>query len=145
MRRDPARLIIDANILVSALLGKSFPLLLALYEAGVRLFAPVQQLAETRATLTRVSEVTDAWADAQMERLLVLLLPLHPALVAPEEERARPRLGPRGQSDWPVLAAALALDAGIWSNDRDFFGVGVPVWSTHTIRHISAAWENENA
>ena len=49
------------------------------------------------------------------------------------ERDARARLHERAQSDWPVLAAALTFDAAIWSNDRDFFGVGVPVWSTRSI------------
>ena len=52
------------------------------------------------------------------------------------EDAARARLGPRGQPDWPVLAAALAFEHDIWSNDRDFFGVGVPVWTTQNVRFV---------
>lgn len=44
---------------------------------------------------------------------------------------ARLRVG--GKSDWPALAAALAVDGAIWSEDVDFFGVGVPVWSTMNV------------
>ena len=54
------------------------------------------------------------------------------------EAEARDRV-PRDPNDWPTVAVALALDAGIWTNDRDFFGCGVPVWTTQTLlTHLSA-------
>jgi predicted nucleic acid-binding protein len=39
----------------------------------------------------------------------------------------------RDESDWPVLAIALALGCAIWSEDQDFFGTGVAVWTTSRI------------
>lgn len=53
------------------------------------------------------------------------------------ETHARRRLHERAQSDWSVLAAALAAEGGIWSHDRDFFGVGVPVWSSRNMIHAA--------
>lgn len=40
---------------------------------------------------------------------------------------------PRDPNDAPTVAAALALDCGIWTADHDFFGCGVPVWTTETL------------
>lgn len=40
---------------------------------------------------------------------------------------------PRDPNDAPTVALALALDCGIWTNDNDFFGCGVPVWTTETL------------
>ena len=40
---------------------------------------------------------------------------------------------PRDTEDAPTVALALALDCGIWTSDRDFFGCGVPVWTTETL------------
>ena len=40
----------------------------------------------------------------------------------------------RDHSDAPTVALALALDCGIWINDRDFFGCGLPVWTTDVLR-----------
>lgn len=145
MASESARLVVDANIMVSALLGRSFPLLLRLYEAGVWLFAPVQQLAETRYRVAKNSRAEESWVDAQMERLNTVVIPLHPAFAATEREQAQTRLGPHGQPDWPVLAAALALAGHIWTNDRDFFGVGVPVWSSHNIGQLANAQEPARA
>ena len=40
---------------------------------------------------------------------------------------------PRDPNDWPTVALALALDAGIWGEDRDFFGCGLPTWTTSVL------------
>ena len=47
-----------------------------------------------------------------------------------DEARARSLRDPR---DWPVVASALALTAGIWTNDNDFLGTGVATWTTDTL------------
>jgi predicted nucleic acid-binding protein len=49
------------------------------------------------------------------------------------EADARERLGGGDQSDWPILAAALALECAIWTEDRDFFGVGVATWTSDRV------------
>lgn len=49
------------------------------------------------------------------------------------ETEARTRMGGRDQNDWPVLASALALACDLWTEDTDFFGVGVAVWNTERI------------
>ena len=74
----------------------------------------------------------------------VRLLPEN-VTVVPETEYsehegvARARI-PRDPNDWPTVALALALDAGIWTNDYDFFGCGVPVWITETLSpHLDTA------
>jgi predicted nucleic acid-binding protein len=48
------------------------------------------------------------------------------------EAKARDRI-PRDPNDWPTVALALSLGCGIWTNDQDFFGCGVPVWTTETL------------
>ncbi len=46
---------------------------------------------------------------------------------------------PRPTDDWPVLAAALALDCPIWTEDTDFFGYGVATWTTDRVGLAKAA------
>src|SRR5438874_113462 len=48
------------------------------------------------------------------------------------EAEARDRI-PRDPNDWPTVALALILDVGVWTIDQDFFGCGVPVWTTETL------------
>ena len=49
------------------------------------------------------------------------------------EQDARRRLGTRDPDDWPILAAALALDCPIWTEDADFFGCGVATWTSSRV------------
>jgi predicted nucleic acid-binding protein len=55
-----------------------------------------------------------------------------PDVYADRMEEARCRI-PRDPHDAPVVALALALNCGIWTGDRDFFGCGVAVWITETL------------
>lgn len=129
-------LVIDANVMVSALMGRTLPLLAEQAARGIVLAAPLPQLAETRMVLDRHSPQE---AEARMDALLAIVEPIEPLLFESAETGARERLEPHGQPDWPVLATAMALGAGIWSHDKDFFGVGVPVWSNRNVRHVEAA------
>ncbi|CAM3731068.1 PIN domain-containing protein [Deinococcus saxicola] len=45
------------------------------------------------------------------------------------EAQARLRI-PADPDDWPTAALALAIDAGIWTEDKHFFGCGLSVWRT---------------
>ena len=49
------------------------------------------------------------------------------------ESTALERLGDRDPDDWPILAAALAIGCPIWTVDTDFFGCGVPSWTTSRV------------
>jgi len=40
----------------------------------------------------------------------------------------------RDVEDWPILATALLFNCPIWTEDKDFFGVGVATWTTANIR-----------
>lgn len=53
---------------------------------------------------------------------------------APYEETARARV-PADPNDWPSAALALALDTGIWTEDRDFFGSGLATWLTPVLQY----------
>ena len=128
----------DANILISAALGRSRALIADTAARGLELMIPVEQRLEAAKVLIRLGGTP-----ASVQRSLAFadetIGLLKPEIYLAFEPAARARLGPRGQSDWPVLAAALALEADIWSNDRDFFGVGVAVWTTRNARHAASA------
>ena len=62
-----------------------------------------------------------------------IIEPIDRELYALFESEARNRLRGRDEDDWPVLASALALGCGIWSEDADFFGTGIAVWTTSRI------------
>lgn len=48
------------------------------------------------------------------------------------EVLARRRV-PRDPNDWPTVALAVVLDAGILTGDGDFLGCGCPTWTVETL------------
>lgn len=131
-------IVLDANILVSAILGRSVPRVLrAAYARGVVLGVTEAQLAEAREVLVGKLRLSDEETELGLSRVAPFLELLGTELYEPMEQRARQRLHERGQSDWPVLAAALATGSGIWTHDRDLFGVGVPIWSSRNMQYAT--------
>ena len=64
-------------------------------------------------------------------RRLVVLIP--DGVFQSFEAIARERLRGRDEDDWHILALALALGSPIWTEDTDFFGIGVTTWKTSNI------------
>jgi len=76
--------------------------------------------------------------DEALATMAARVAPVSPDVYEKQMEEARRRI-PRDPRDAPVVALALALNCGIWTRDRDFFGCGVPVWITETLRvHLEA-------
>jgi predicted nucleic acid-binding protein len=75
----------------------------------------------------------DADVSASFQYLRQIIETADSEMYAAFEGEARQRLRGRDEDDWPVLAAALALGCPIWSEDADFFGAGIAVWTTGRI------------
>ena len=127
-------MIVDANVLISALIGRSYDDLKSWRDRGLELRTPQPQMRETMLVLRDKMGLSAEELARQIARLDGVIEIVEPQDYAGLEQRACERLGPGGQPDWPVLAAAIALDEPILTNDRDFFGVGVTVWSTSVFK-----------
>lgn len=57
---------------------------------------------------------------------------VHPDVYTPAQSIAQERIA--DPNDWSTVALALIMEAGIWTEARDFFGVGLPVWNTRVLR-----------
>lgn len=128
-------IVLDANVLMRALLGRKVDRLLQAYAARVTFLAPevaFEDVREHLATVLHKRGELNALEPA-LEKLTALRLVVR-AVDAAEYEELKPaalaRIGPRDPDDWPVLACALALNCPIWTEDRDFFGTGVATWTT---------------
>ena len=129
-------IVLDANILVSAILGVQTERVLgAAIGRGLTLGVPEPQILESARVLTEKLGFTHEEAQLALETVTAIVIPLGSELYGAKEEAARQRLHQRAQSDWPMLAAALTIEGGVWTNDRDFFGSGVPVWSSRNIKY----------
>jgi predicted nucleic acid-binding protein len=129
-------LVLDANILIRAILGNRVRAILEANADSISFYIPETANAEAEEHLAvlvakRGGDVNRA---LQALRLMAALgTVVSPDVYEPFEAEARKRLGSRDPEDWPVLATALALDCPIWTEDTDFFGCGVATWRSASI------------
>jgi predicted nucleic acid-binding protein len=123
------RLVADANVLLSAVIGGRASLALR--------HAKVEQVFTPAAAYDEVFEYLPSLARKKRLELDTLLL-AYAALPITVVERseyqaelatARRRIGKRDPDDVDVLALALQLNVAVWSNDNDFEDTGVE-WHT---------------
>jgi len=126
-------MIVDANVIVSASLGRSQSLVWTVLDDHGLLMIPEAQHREARlVTASRAERLTldprhaFGWTGS-------VLSPIPHHIYDGFEAEARARLRPAGQKDWPLVALALASGDAVWSNDVDLFGTGIVVWNTHNI------------
>jgi len=128
--------ILDANILIRAVLGKRVREILETHSARIRFFAPDTAFDEAREHLPGIlmkRGITPEAALAVLAELSALIGCIEAEIYRPFETAARRRLQKRDEEDWPVLATALALECPIWTEDEDFFGAGVATWTTDRV------------
>jgi predicted nucleic acid-binding protein len=130
-------LVVDANILIRAVLGKRVRAVLEAHAENVSFFMPEVAYCEAEEHLSALV----AKRGGDPDKALTLLRSLGRLLerVGDEvygdfEAEARERLEMRDQDDWPVLATALALRCPIWTEDSDFFGCGVATWTSNRVQ-----------
>jgi predicted nucleic acid-binding protein len=126
-------LVLDANILVRAVLGKRVREVLETYSEKSAFFVPDAAYAEAEEHLSTL--VLKRGGNPQKALVFLHALMGLVKLIGREaygefEAVARERLGQRDPDDWPTLAAALALGCPIWTEDTDFFGCGVATWTS---------------
>jgi predicted nucleic acid-binding protein len=130
-------IVLDANILIRAILGRRARQIIEVYQAqGARFFAPDVAFHDAKKYLPIIFKRRGKpYADLSpsLDALRNTIETVTPELYGVFETEARQRLRGRDESDWPVLASALALACSIWTEDADFFGTGVAVWTTSRV------------
>ncbi|EGF31563.1 hypothetical protein IMCC9480_3723 [Oxalobacteraceae bacterium IMCC9480] len=127
-------LVLDANILVRAVLGQRVFKLLDAHYRTTAFFAPDDAFADAAKYLPALFARRGLdWAAGAnvLARLPALIQCVEESVYGEFEIQARQRI--RDVRDWPVLASALALDCPVWTEDQDFFGSGVATWTTSTV------------
>ena len=143
-------IVLDANILTRAVLGQRVLQALESYQSSeVGFCAPVVAFADAERylpALLRKKGETLPDLPATLSYLQTLVDPIGLDLYSNFEAEARQRLRKRDEEDWPVLALALSLSCPIWTEDKDFFGTGVPVWTSDRIEiFLKNAAQSRNA
>jgi predicted nucleic acid-binding protein len=140
-------IVMDANILIRAVLGQRVRELIVGHAADVSFFAPDVAFDEARKYLPGLLEkrgVSRAAGLVVLEALQSVVRPLDAELYQALEQAALARIGERDPDDWPALACALLLGCPVWTEDADFFGTGVATWTTSRVRLYLAPDEPDN-
>ncbi len=130
-------LVVDANILVRAVLGKRVREVMEAHAENVSFFVPEAAYGEAEEHIAALVVKRGGDADkalALLRSLGRLLERVGDEVYGDFEAEARERLEMRDQDDWPILATALALGCPIWTEDSDFFGCGVATWTSNRVQ-----------
>ena len=129
-------IVLDANILIRAVLGEKVPALLERYHEQVQCFTAANCYAEVRkhlpAIVIRRGLPPEPFLHA-VNALEKVVIPLDETVYGDFETEAKQRIQTRDLQDWPLLALALTLHCPIWTEDKDFFGAGVATWRTQNV------------
>lgn len=134
-------LVVDASALVAELLRERGRRLLT--DTRLELAVTDMQWNETQHELTRrltilvkrnqlSAPTTEELLQTSFELAAATLILFEQTSYQHLESKAKNRIS-RDPNDWQSVALALALNTGIWTNDKDFFGCGVATWITETL------------
>lgn len=129
-------IVLDANILIRAVLGTRVRGLIQDHREATKFFAPDVAYADARKYLPGLLRKRGVDPVPAMQVLDALERVIHPIGVdvyGSLQQQALRRIEMRDADDWPVLACAMALGCPIWTEDADFFGTGVATWTTDRI------------
>ncbi len=135
-------IVLDANILIRAVLGTRVRELILRHAPTTNFFAPDVAFADARKYLPALLEkrgVDSTAALSVLDSLSAIVRSLERELYSAYERQALNRIKTRDVEDWPPLACAMALGCPIWTEDRDFFGVGISIWSTDLVEQYLTA------
>jgi len=132
----PAKFVVGANVILSAVVGG---------KAGGLMWSIPSEIVTTTHTLRKVARYLPTLADKAEVPLEVALgalrlLPIasyRRTLYRAEVAQARDLIGSRDPNDVDLLALALKIRSPIWTNDRDFQGLGVVVYTTAQLAAMS--------
>lgn len=129
-------LVLDANILLRAVFGIRVRKLLEMYEDVAAFYSPDVCFAEAEKYIPDVAKrrgLDSALARSILNEVSRIVQPVDKSLYESREQLARERIQRRDPRDWPVVAVALLLGIPVWTEDQDFFGSGIPTWTTDRV------------
>jgi predicted nucleic acid-binding protein len=129
-------IVLDANILIRAVLGKRVRELIVDNADAVQFFAPDVAYADARKYLPGLLEKRGVKSEPVMAVLdslesIVWLLEL--GVYEDLKTQALQRIAMRDADDWPVLACAMTIGCPVWTEEADFFGTGIATWTSDRV------------
>lgn len=124
---------------MGAVLGKRIFQLMDTYQSTALFFSCETAIDDARKYVPQVLSKRGATdgeigkANAKLDVVASYLIIVSDETLADAADTAKPRIASRDPDDWLYVALALVLDCPIWTEDKDFFGCGVPIWTTATV------------
>lgn len=129
-------LVLDANILIRAVLGNKVRELLIAHSNSVEFFTPDICMEDAQKYLPIIFDKRNIPIEPALKvltHLKSLLLVVDKSIYQEYATEAQQRIKKRDIHDWPVVATALTLNSPVWTEDQDFFGSGLSVWTTDRV------------
>ena len=129
-------LVLDANILVRAVLSMKVRTLLEQSFSNIRFFTPDVCFDDAEKYLPLIFKKRKLPAEpalAVLTGISGIVQTVEADIYGDYREEALQRIAIRDPDDWPIVATALALNCPIWTEDSDFFGSGIATWTTDRI------------
>lgn len=128
--------VLDANILIRAVLGKRVRDLIFKHADHIDFFAPDAAYAEAKKYLPNLQakrRIPHLAAMLVLSEIEAIVQSVDTEMYLEMKAIADTRIAKRDANDWPVLACAMKLGCTIWTEDQDFFGTGVATWTTDRV------------
>ncbi len=128
--------VLDANIIIRSIFGVKVGMLMQSFDDNACFLTPDVCLDDTREYAPKIAASKNldmALVREGLDRVsnIVEIVPI--SLYSQCQSDAIERIKQRDLDDWPILATALLFNCPIWTEDRDFFGTGVPTWTSDRI------------
>lgn len=130
------RIVLDANILIRAVLGKKVRGLIETFAPSMQFFTPDLCYADAEKYLPLLFEKRNLPTEdvlAVLQKLTCFVQLVDISLYSLYEQEAKQRIAARDVDDWSIVAVALILDCPIWTEDADFFGIGIATWTSDRV------------
>ncbi len=132
-------IVLDANILIRAILGiKTFSLIVD-YHKEVVFCTPEVCYDEVSFHIPKIAQKRhltpreEKQALDTLNNLRKIVFDIEEKIYIDYKQNALNRIGERDHKDWSIVALALSLNCPIWTEDQDFFGIGIATWRTKNI------------
>nr|WP_246280283.1 PIN domain-containing protein [Nocardioides daedukensis] len=140
-------MVLDANILIRAVLGRRVRQIIETHIEHAAFFSPDVAFSDAQRHLPDIvckrggDDEAVAAALELLEAVSRNVDEVEAEVYAAHRAAALARIERRDPDDWPILATAMALDCPVWTEDNDFFGTGVPTWMSDRVELYLKATE----
>lgn len=138
--------VLDANIIIRSVFGVKVSLLMQSVADTSCFLTPDVCLDDAREYAPKIAASKNldmALIREGLDRLSNIVEIVPASLYSQYRAEAIRRIQQRDLDDWPILATALLFNCPIWTEDQDFFGTGVPTWTSDRV-HLYFHSEEKN-